>query len=120
MISPSINFLIVQMQIGSSDSGLFAAAFATSLCCGFNPAQVQHTHRFFFPEPSYAMLQNKSMTLFPLCRKVIYNCNHKARNNHNSLHRPAGKYLMAEWFSVVFARFGIVSAFQGTYGKIAV
>ena len=46
----TLNFPIVQMQGGSSDCGLFAIAFATSLCCGFNPAQVQN-----FPEPSYTM-----------------------------------------------------------------
>lgn len=57
----TLNFPIVQMQRGSSDCGLFAVAFATSLCCGFNPAQVQYTQRIFRNHPS--------MTIFPLCRK---------------------------------------------------
>ena len=103
------------MQGGSSDCGLFAAAFATSLCCGFNPAQVQ----YIFPEPSYAMSTEQVYDNISIMqKKVICNSSHKARNK-----APADKYLMDEWFSVVFARLGImknVSAFQGTYGKIAV
>ena len=72
---------IVQMQGGSSDSGLFAVAFATSLCCGFNPAQVQ----YIFPEPSYAMPTEQVYDNISIMQKtVICNSSHKARNNHNS------------------------------------
>ena len=100
------------------------------ICCSFCyllvlwiQSSTRAIHTKNFPEPSIQCLQNKSMTTFPLCRKkVICNSSHKARNK-SQFTAPADKYLMDEWFSVVFARFGItknVSAFQGTYGKIAV
>ena len=108
------------MQGGSSDCGLFAVAFATVLCCGFNPAHVQ----YIFPEPSYAMPTEQVYDNISIMqKKVICNSSHKARNNHNSRHLQTNISWTIESFSVVFARFGItknMSAFQGTYGKIAV
>ena len=46
----TLNFVDVQMQRGSQDSGLFAIAFATALCLGKKPGQLcfdqdrMHTH----------------------------------------------------------------------------
>ena len=72
------------MQGGSSQCGLFAVGFATSLCCGFNPAQVQYTQRIF-RNHHIQSLQNKYYFIMQK-KKVICNSSHKTRNHHNSLH----------------------------------
>ena len=59
-----LHFEDVQVQRGSSDCGLFALAFATSLCHGEDPGQlnyVQHELR----EHLLVCLQNRTITPFP-------------------------------------------------------
>lgn len=54
----------VQRQIGGTDCGLFALAFATSLCHGENPSEtmyIQHEMRSHLKK----CLINRVMTLFP-------------------------------------------------------
>ena len=56
----TLNFPVVQMQRGSSDYRSFAAAFATSLFCGLNPAHAGAVHTKNVPGPSYGMTTERS------------------------------------------------------------
>ena len=60
----TVCFPTVQTQCGGSDCGLFALAFATSLCSSENPSTVsyiQHSLRSHL----LSCLQNRAITLFP-------------------------------------------------------
>ena len=60
----TVRFPTVQTQCGGSDCGLFALAFAASLCSGENPSTVsyiQHSLRSHL----LSCLQNRAITLFP-------------------------------------------------------
>ena len=43
----SKTFAEIQVQCGSSDRGLFALAFATSLCAGKNPERINYVQHLF-------------------------------------------------------------------------
>lgn len=62
--SIEVHFIDVQIQSGRSDCGLFALAFATSLCAGVNPAElcyIQHEFRSHV----FKCLENRKITHFP-------------------------------------------------------
>lgn len=88
--SPDTHYVLeferMQRQRGASDCGLFAIAFATALCCGYNPAAVEfkqnnlRSHliesfekREIQPFPSKEKIRSRSLTkvsvaLYCLCR----------------------------------------------------
>ena len=72
--SITITHTSVQWQSGSSDCGLFALAFATSLCQGFDPANI-----------SYDQQQMRNHLLQCICRGNI------SAFPHRSLSRRATK-----------------------------
>ena len=62
--SIKVQFIDVQIQSGGSDCGLFALAFATSLCFGDDPATlnyIQHDLR----RHVFECLENRNITPFP-------------------------------------------------------
>ena len=60
-----VHYCDVQWQSGGSDCGLFAVAFATSICCGVDPTTVAFEQRFM-REHFLDCLQTKTMTMFPV------------------------------------------------------
>ena len=72
-----LEYQAVQSQRGSNDCGLFALAFATSLCAGENPVEInyiQHllrkhlldciTHQVISPFPIYDIQEKEAITTF--------------------------------------------------------
>ena len=59
-----INFLAVQIQHGGSDCGLFALAFATSLCFCENPSQITYIQHVFHNH-LVSCIEAKNLTKFP-------------------------------------------------------
>ncbi len=60
----SLTIKNVQIQQGSSDCGLFALAFATSLCAGENPSEINYIQNLFCGH-LVQCLQDKIMKPFP-------------------------------------------------------
>ena len=65
------------MQRGSSDYRSFAAAFATSLVCGLNPAHAG-THKNV-PGPSYGMSTEQMYDNVSTMQKVVIGVVHAVR-----------------------------------------
>ena len=59
------------MQRGSSDYRSFAAAFATSLFCGLNPAHAGAVHTKNVPGPSYGMSTEQMYDNVSTMQKVV-------------------------------------------------
>lgn len=59
-----VAFMDVQMQSGASDCGLFALAFAMSLCAGDNPSQVQYVQHSM-RDHLLACIEKRAITAFP-------------------------------------------------------
>ena len=60
----TIEFPTMQVQHGSADCGLFALAFATTLCAGDNPAHVNYTQHLLHAHLYECFIQ-KSISPFP-------------------------------------------------------
>ena len=60
----------VQKQVGSSDCGLFALAFATDLCHGLDPLNQKYDQRFM-RQHYVSCLENGAMTSFPKTVKRV-------------------------------------------------
>ena len=60
----TIEFPTMQVQSGSADCGLFALAFATTLCAGNNPAHVNYTQHLLRAHLYECFIQN-SISPFP-------------------------------------------------------
>ncbi len=62
--SIEVQFVNMQIQSGASDCGLFALAFATSLCAGVNPAQLKYIQHDFRSH-LFKCLENRKIIPFP-------------------------------------------------------
>lgn len=62
--SIEVQFVDVQIQSGASDCGLFALAFATSLCAGVNPAELNYI-QYEFRGHVFKCLENRKISPFP-------------------------------------------------------
>lgn len=60
----TLNFPPVQCQRGGSDCGLFAIAFAVTLCTGFNPSDLQY-NQASFRSHLRGCIENKCISPFP-------------------------------------------------------
>ena len=64
----TVTYVNVQYQIGASDCGLFALAFATSLCSGQDPATLRYEHKCVRQHLLQCITRQK-MSTFP-CNKA--------------------------------------------------
>ena len=63
----TLTFKGVQRQKGSNDCGLFALAFATSLCIGDDPSQLNYIQDKLRPH-LITCLEKNCLTFFPTCQ----------------------------------------------------
>lgn len=59
-----LDFPKVQCQRGASDCGLFSIAFATTLCTGFDPAEIEY-NQSLFRDHLMQCIQDRKITPFP-------------------------------------------------------
>lgn len=60
----TLSFQAVQEQCGNDDCGFFSLAYATSLCAGENPAEVNYDQHLFRGH-LLSCIQQKKIALFP-------------------------------------------------------
>ena len=61
----TINFPALQIQHGGRDCGLFALAFATSLCFGENPSQITYIQHDGLHNHLVSCIEGEYLTKFP-------------------------------------------------------
>ena len=91
----------VQNQLGASDCGLFSLAFATSLCFGDNPSEIQYNQKQL-REHVVSCFEAKVITPFPAKSR---RCN-RARAMQFQFIAHAGYLKVEEWFSMSFVMNG--------------
>ena len=64
----TVNFIDVQVQVGSDDCGLFALTFAASLCAGENPAELTYSQDKFRSHLANC-IENQWLNPFPQTNK---------------------------------------------------